>query len=167
MTNVKLFLDVDGVINVFRKPNQNKTGWPELTQAECMGYIITWSPLLLQKLESLGLDLVWTTTWQEEASQFLGPTINFGTGAPWLSPVPGEAFGYPTIDWKFSAVREHVKANPGPFIWIDDEMERKHNLWSRENGGFSFRTMPSQGITPLQLLAMVEYIQSTKESSGV
>lgn len=160
MTTTKLYLDVDGVINVFPKHGRNKTGWEFLSQTTAAGFRITWSEEMLERLTALGMELVWTTTWQEYAPRELAPKIDFGVGSRWLSPPPGFIVSYPTIDWKYAAVKLDQIENPSPFVWIDDEMERVHRVWAAANGGLALRTYETQGITPQMIEAISNFLDS-------
>jgi hypothetical protein len=129
MTQVKLYQDIDACINA-----EMPQGWGKLKEAkvavssghtaltEGFTFKIRWAPAMIEKLASLDLDLVWTTTWQHDAALGVGPVIGWGEDARYLAPLDG-VVSFPTILWKLEAVVHDLEENPGPFVWIDDEIE--------------------------------------------
>jgi hypothetical protein len=62
------------------------------------------------------VDFVWCTNWEEDAQFHFAPKTGMGWYPLAAAPVRE---GW----WKAQAVREHVEAARGPFIWTDDEID--------------------------------------------
>lgn len=123
---VKLFLDVDGVINHW--PSDFPTEFP-VKSATCMRYQITYHAPIWKELAALDVDITWLTTWCELANEWISPLINF----PEL-PVLGsrkELEWDNSSWWKLDQIRDLNLTEP--FIWIDDELghyrEYIYNTW--------------------------------------
>ncbi|MFI5912198.1 HAD domain-containing protein [Dactylosporangium sp. NPDC051541] len=95
------------------------------------------------RLRSLGCDLVWATTWADDANQVLGPLL----GLPAL----------PTVAWTDGSGSEHWKtrdlvawAADRPFVWVDDEIGAADRSWVARNHGapaLLHRVMGRIGLT--------------------
>ncbi|WP_399885105.1 HAD domain-containing protein [Streptomyces sp. BBFR51] len=117
-----LFLDVDGPLIPFGSPTGASTpadhGNPLLARLD---------PGIGARLMALGCDLVWATTWMEEANEVVAPRI----GLPRL----------PVLDWPEHSAEEgprglHWKTRPlvewahgRPFVWVDDEINAMDRQW--------------------------------------
>lgn len=135
-----LLIDVDGPLNPYAaKPHRRPEGYethrlmtPRWQESERERLVTSgqpnkrvralrvWlNPAHGEALAGLGFDLVWATTWEEEANEFIAPLV----GLPPLSfitwPVPRLQPGG-GLFWKTPAVVSWMQ--PGrPFAWIDDE----------------------------------------------
>lgn len=140
-----VFLDIDGVINIF--PGRGKSvkngkhlrhweNWEQEVFADPdtpgVGMRFTWSPEMLEELLALKevVDFVFLSTWVHH-TQGLLPSI-IGTSAisnRYLAKGEGRAdYGSLSFDepwWKVVALEKEISANPRPFIWIDDMYSRK------------------------------------------
>lgn len=158
---VKLYLDVDGVLNAWYA----HVSWPEseianeIATVEGRNYKIIWSKDMIEQLFSLELDVHWTTTWQDAANTTLSPML-FGEerSYPVTTPLNG-IVDFPSIFWKMEAVEADQKADPTPFVWIDDEISFPHIRWAKDNGGLAISPEPNTGITPYHLELIKSYIQ--------
>ncbi|WP_432995387.1 HAD domain-containing protein [Dactylosporangium sp. CA-233914] len=113
-----LFLDVDGPLIPLAPRDTGRHPAVEAA-AERLG-----NPLLARldpadgpRLLTLGCDLVWATTWGEDANQVIGPLLG-------LPPLPVVAWGDEVdtggLHWK---TRDLVAYAAGrPFVWVDDEI---------------------------------------------
>ncbi|UDL15966.1 phosphatase [Microbacterium phage Pumpernickel] len=164
MSTVKLYLDVDGVVNLFPKKGENKSGWDSLSRGKVSQFHITWAPDMIEALRGLGVELVWTTMWMEWAPQHLSRLIGYGSEARYLVPLGEGQPQWPTILWKHKAVHVDQLEKPSPFIWLDDEMSREQRLWAESMGGLAIRTNETQGITPDIVALMREYVAKHTES---
>ncbi|WP_067178173.1 HAD domain-containing protein [Microtetraspora niveoalba] len=115
-----VLLDVDGVLNPFHRPSSR------FARHECVVDGHTYQVLLngrhgteLRGLtEDTGAELVWATTWEENANEEIGPRL----GLPRL-PVIKVTAGAPAADgtlFKTGPVAEYVRGRP--FVWFDDEL---------------------------------------------
>ncbi|MGL4999432.1 MAG: hypothetical protein ACRC5T_10730 [Cetobacterium sp.] len=158
--NTRLYLDVDGVINAWYAHLR----WPEdsienqIAQVGRGNYKIIWSRDMIAELSSLNLDLHWATTWQGAANETLAPMIEFGADSPVIRPPRGEEVSFPSIFWKFESIQADQEVNPGPFVWIDDEITITHMHWAKENGGLAIAPVADYGITPDILATIKEYL---------
>ena len=97
-----LFLDVDGPLIPFGGSSVDEFVDPEL------------GPLL----RALPCELVWATTWMEEANERIAPILGLpplpmiGWPAPSTAP-PG------LLQWKTETIVRYAAGRP--FVWIDDE----------------------------------------------
>ncbi|MBD0696069.1 hypothetical protein [Streptomyces sp. CBMA123] len=79
-------------------------------------------------LTALPFDLVWATTWEEEANSFIGPLL----GLPelpfiaWSDPRPEPEGG---VFWKTPEVVAWARGRP--FAWVDDNITDADRAWAR------------------------------------
>ncbi|MEV6838557.1 HAD domain-containing protein [Streptomyces sp. NPDC051133] len=122
-----LFLDVDGPLVPFgaadldypryRGPLGVAAGHPLLARVD---------PALGARLVALGCELVWATTWTDDANAVLAPWL----GLPALPVVewPDEDEPPGLLHWK---TRPLVAWAAGrPFIWVDDEITEADRAWT-------------------------------------
>lgn len=115
-----VLLDVDGVLNPFRRPSSR------FARHECVVDGCSYQVLLdvrhgeelLSLSEDTGAELVWATTWEENANEEIGPLI----GLPRMPVIKvmagaGAARGE---HFKTGPVAEYVRGRP--FVWFDDEL---------------------------------------------
>lgn len=150
---VTLFMDVDGCLNA-RSP----FGWGArrtavVTDTAGDRIRITWAPRLVEQLAALDVDLVFVTTWLEDATGVLADAIGWGSHARVLRPPAG--LTWPSIGWKADAVAADQMVNPSPFIWVDDELSDRHrNLWP---DAMLISPFDHIGLTPAHLEQMREF----------
>lgn len=123
-----LFLDVDGVLNPFESIRNPPEGYT-LHRMTPTGFPSGLKVLLNHghgaKLLELPVDIVWGTTWEEEANEWIGPHIG-------LPDLPVVEFGASPkrsdsrTHWKTEKLIEY--ADGRPFIWLDDEC----TTWDRQ-----------------------------------
>lgn len=128
-----LFLDVDGALLPFGAAGPYPLYEPAFPQAG----VVTGHPLLTRvdpalgaRLTSLGCELVWATTWGDDANTALAPWL----GLPRL----------PLVDWPDDpddpdydeTAGLHWKTRPlvswaagRPFVWVDDEIADADRAW--------------------------------------
>jgi hypothetical protein len=107
---------------------------------------------------------VWTTTWQEYAPAVLAPALGWlaGSRARYLNSdhhQDADSTEFSLL-WKSKAVLEDQEMGPGPFIWIDDELQDRVIMY-RYTETELVRTSPTPhlmigtkdhlGITPRQM----------------
>ncbi|MFE5212860.1 HAD domain-containing protein [Streptomyces sp. NPDC056600] len=153
-----LFLDVDGPLLPFGgarpAPSAADTGNPLLSRLE---------PGLGPRLLSLGCDLVWATTWQDEANEVLAPRL----GLPALpvvrwpeDPEGPDASGTPRgLHWKTPALV--ARADGRPFVWVDDEIGPVDRLWVEgvhPAPALLQRVDPRRGLTGEDFAALAAFV---------
>ncbi|UOX88140.1 HAD domain-containing protein [Amycolatopsis sp. FBCC-B4732] len=114
MARPLLFLDVDGPLIPFgRRTGDYRTFTDADLGNPLLGRV---DPALGPRLLALGCDLVWATTWFEDANECVAPLLG-------LPPLPVLDFpDEPAAGgrhWKTERIVE--RAAGSPFVWIDDE----------------------------------------------
>ncbi|MEV0458037.1 hypothetical protein [Catellatospora methionotrophica] len=141
MTRPLLFLDVDGPLNPYaaklsRRPEGYLTH--RITTASDDGYDMYGrrrKPLRVwlradhgPRLLALPYDLVWATTWTDEANEWIAPVL----GLPELPvvdwPQPRSS-GRDGVHWKTRRLVEW--AGGRDFAWVDDEVSDTDTAWIR------------------------------------
>jgi hypothetical protein len=163
-----LLLDVDGVLNPMGRPT------PEYRRYHCtIGgevYAVHLNPRhgrrLLDLARATGAELVWATSWEEHANDWIAPRI----GLPSLPVIPvcpdvpserGEMFKTP-----------HVAAYAGrrPFVWFDDQVwaEDEEYLRVRQGQGafLLVHVDAREGLTSRHLGMAHEWLTLTGFSQG-
>lgn len=145
-----LFLDVDGVLNVMIKGTKRKTlveheiglGHPKHLYKVILDELHgPW----LRELADAGFELVWATTWEDEANEHLLdhlglpalPVVPFTAEAelrlplPELLPQPKFSDRHLTWCWKAPSVLRY--AGERPFVWFDDDLSSLHDdAWAEK-----------------------------------
>lgn len=115
-----LFLDIDGVLN---RISSHGDTWPDfelhkLAPFNGNTFYLWLSKSMATELISLPVDIVWLTTWAEEAPRLVAPILGmpeypvagFGTD---MTEGRGSKLG--CVEWWMDTHGER------PFIWIDDD----------------------------------------------
>lgn len=124
MTKPILLLDVDGVLNPDRLPDDWEFEPRFQSDEESGGLPLDLSREMGAAIEEVGFDMRWLTTWGEYANTNIGP--HFGWRA---MPVAAEPYKEHPYFWKVLAV-QRLLAEPGPLVvWIDDEADKFVNLF--------------------------------------
>ncbi|MGV9791285.1 HAD domain-containing protein [Streptomyces sp. NPDC003435] len=117
-----LFLDVDGPLIPFGAPDaayrvfERGAGVPSAGGGHPLLERV--DPGLGARLAALGCELVWASTWMDDANAVLAPWL----GLPPLPVVPWPDEDEPPalIHWKTRPLVEFAAGRP--FVWIDDEI---------------------------------------------
>lgn len=149
-----LFLDVDGPLNPYAaKPHRRPEGYSThrfnpLTEDGVTRWTVhhkhplrVWlNPSHGPSLLGLGFDLVWATTWEAEANDWIGPHIGLPE-LPWVafdrrpSPLPGMPDRTvldtsPGPGGTYFKTAQLVRwADGRPFVWVDDEITLTDAEW--------------------------------------
>ena len=127
MTTIKptLYCDVDGVINIAAKKAQGAASKIIFRKLPSVGRHIKPVPLKIQWRESmvanlalLPVNFIWLTTWNEYAVKILEPLTGIQSHSVIDYHMKFKEIGKQTN--KYVLLRDHQKAQPTPFIWIDD-----------------------------------------------
>jgi hypothetical protein len=112
------------------------------------------------RLLALGCDLVWATTWLEEANEVVGPIV----GLPKL----------PVLGWPDTPVEEgprglHWKTRPlvawaggRPFIWVDDEIRAMDRQWvaaDHPGPALLHRVNPAKGLEDADFAVLADWLR--------
>jgi hypothetical protein len=165
-----LLIDVDGVLNPFSRPT------PDFRRYHCtvgdQVYTVQLNARhgtrLLELALVTGAELVWATTWEEHANEWIGPRL----GLPPLPVIPmgpgsdqgglyGEMFKTP-----------HVAAYVGrrPFVWFDDQVWLEDEEYLRGTQGLDdfllIHVDPRTGLTSQHLAQAHEWLTLSGFSQG-
>ncbi|MFD3732777.1 hypothetical protein [Streptomyces sp. NPDC058632] len=163
-----LFVDVDGPLNPYaakphRRPEGYKTHrlltprWEALERRRLSEWGLPSKPVKPLRvwlhpdhgpvLVALPFDLVWATTWEEEANVFITPVLGL-PGLPvvhWSLPQPVTEDG---VFWKTPEIVTWAKGRA--FAWIDDEITETDFAWVKEyhaGPALLHRIGPRRGLT--------------------
>ncbi|NJC14355.1 hypothetical protein F4558_004181 [Micromonospora profundi] len=145
-----LLLDVDGTLIPFGTPTAAQPGIPRVSDApvppaDAHPLLHKVNPEHGRRLEALPCDLVWATTWMNDANDVLAPLLG-------LPPLP-------VVDWPDSDEVRHLHwKTPGlvewaqgrAFVWVDDEITHADQDWvSAHHLGAALlhRVDPRRGLT--------------------
>lgn len=160
-----LFLDIDGTLLPFGAA----TPYPSYTSRSAPPGAAAAHPLLDRidpglgvRLAALGCELVWATTWLDDANTCV---------APWLGLPP-----LPVVDWpdaEDEPARLHWKTRPlvawaagRPFVWLDDELTATDRTWVAAHHpapALLHRVDHRHGVTDGDLAAVREWLRSPTE----
>lgn len=152
-----LFLDVDGPLIPFGGPGRYADGpaapqrWEPSPAADSNPLLARIDPAHGTGLAALPCDLVWATTWMDDANACIAPLL----GLPEL----------PVVDWTEPSEQEerdvraglHWKTRPlldraggRAFAWVDDEITDRDRAWVAARHGeraLLHRVDPRTGLT--------------------
>ncbi|MCR6484184.1 HAD domain-containing protein [Amycolatopsis sp. OK19-0408] len=151
MNQPLLFLDVDGPLIPFGGGKHETFTTADLGNPLLSRVDPSLGPLLL----ALGCDLVWATTWFEEANECVAPLLG-------LPPLPVLDFPDeptpPRRHWKTHRIVERAAGRP--FVWIDDETTAADRSWvaAHHPGPALLHTVTaSEGLTAADLATIAAW----------
>jgi len=128
---VVLFLDVDGTLLPFQ-PRLGDPRSPAFTadagpSAPANPLLVRLDPRQGTRLLALGCDLVWATSWMDEANEIISPRL----GLPMLPIVPWtDGDEGAVIGRLHGKTRDLVSWAAGrAFVWVDDEITEADRTW--------------------------------------
>lgn len=128
-----LFLDVDGPLIPFGAEPQRyptcATGL-DLRAADANPLLTRINPEHGRKLAALPCEVVWATTWMDDANECIAPLIGLPQLAVVVWPEPSDADEQDERDgrhWKTRALIEWAAGRP--FVWVDDEVTDADRAW--------------------------------------
>lgn len=135
-----ILVDVDGPLNPYlAKPTRRPTGYTthRIRPSGFRRPLRVWldpshGPWLLSLAAATGADLVWATTWEHEANEFISPRL----GLPALEWIDFGGRGSDHRDGhhgKVAAITEW--AGPRPIAWLDDEFQPRDPEWAAARPG--------------------------------
>ncbi|MEU1298971.1 HAD domain-containing protein [Streptomyces shenzhenensis] len=162
-----LFLDIDGTLLPFGAsgpypeyepdtalpgsvPPESAAGHPLLARID---------PRLGPRLAALGCELVWATTWMDDANTCVSPWL----GLPPLPVVewPDEDEPSALLHWKTRPLVDW--ADGRPFVWVDDEITEADRAWVAARHpapALLHRVEHRYGITDADLVALGEWLNT-------
>jgi hypothetical protein len=153
------YVDIDSTLNARNAYREWGLETFKTSKATTEGrtYEISWSQDMIDTLFALDFELVWATTWEEDAGKAIAPLIGHGHNARWLSHYENEP-RFPSIHWKMDKLLVDQEANPSPFVWLDDELRPEHIKKAEELGGLAIRINGAIGISRKNIADIVDYI---------
>ena len=179
MVKTRIYEDIDGCLNAShnarvwrREGDLDQAGYqrawvhPEYDdygfrkRPGLVKYRMEWNDRLIDALNEMDVEFVWTTTWR-------GDALKVGTAMKLihhpqriLHPISGFT-SFPSIEWKDEAILKDQKDSPSPFIAVDDEWDDQHGFRraSLESlGGLVICPDFNFGITPEHVDQMKNYL---------
>ena len=130
-----LFLDVDGPLNPYAaKPSRRPEGYEThrffagTRDWGKRGLRVWLNPAHGPQLLALPFDLVWGTTWEDQANEYIGPVIG-------LPELPVVHFGF-SESTKIPALVRY--ADGRPFAWVDDDIAASDHTYAGTHAGGPF-----------------------------
>src|SRR5690606_25793675 len=163
-----VLLDVDGVLIALAL--QPGPAWERHTCHSCNGnYRVRHNPAhrptLLKLAEETGAELVWATTWCDDANREIGPKI----GLPEL-PVIDVLSGKdePWVNAKVPPVADYV--NGRPFVWLDDDLNDDDHAYLRRHEGVGefliVDVAPRSGLSAYHVQQAADWLASLATPSS-
>ncbi|MEU6859295.1 HAD domain-containing protein [Glycomyces sp. NPDC046736] len=122
-----LFLDIDGTVIPFGRSA------PSAPSAN--PYLARVDPHIGRRLATLRCELVWATTWEDEANREVAPRLGLEAlpVVRWPEPTPegAQEDRWFNLHWKTRTLV--AWASGRPFVWIDDEITADDSAWVVDN----------------------------------
>lgn len=121
-----LFLDVDGPLIPFGGTGYRTVAGPGEESGNPL--LARLDPGLGSRLLGLPCELVWATTWEDEANETLCPRLGLPRLPVVYWPEPSGDEGLDGLHWKTRTILE--RAGGRPFAWADDEITPADRAWA-------------------------------------
>ncbi|MDV9187210.1 hypothetical protein R6L23_03075 [Streptomyces sp. SR27] len=154
-----LFLDVDGPLIPFGAAGGTYPTYPPAVPASVSPLLARLDPAQGPRLAALPYELVWATTWEEEANAWVAPRL--GLPALPLVPWPDEdpAPGRAGLHWKTPALVAWAAGRP--FAWVDDEIGAADRVWVADHHpgrALLHRVDPGRGLGAADFEALAGWV---------
>lgn len=159
-----LLVDVDGVLNPYAAP-ERPPGYDEHRYQPGLLWgpdgLRVWlnpehGPMLVAFAQEHGLELVWATTWEHQANEWIAPRIGLDRELPVVEFGTGAVVKRPVVErW----------AQDRPFAWFDDSFSVLDLQWADERVAAGVPTMlvpvqPQVGLRRSDLPPVAEWVES-------
>lgn len=170
MSRPLLLIDVDGPLNPFaakatRRPDgytthrMSPTSWVSrhANPRDAKPLRVWLNHQHGAMLQALPYELVWCTTWQAEANEWIGPHL----GLPELPHVPFEELWARRPDGTYFKTWDVVRWAQGrPFAWVDDEIgaaDQEFVADIHDGPALLHHINPAKGLLPADFQALTEW----------
>lgn len=158
-----VFLDVDGTLITFKW--RSTTSWRRGSTSDTAAD----NPLLDRlepedgrRLRALGCDLIWATTWMEEANEVISPRL--GLAELPVVPWPDEEEGEEGLHWKTVALTRWAAGRP--FVWLDDEITDADRRWVADHHpgrALLHRVDPNTGLVDADFALIQRWLTNDRD----
>jgi hypothetical protein len=166
-----LFLDVDGPLIPFGATPRQLPGGGYPTFPDASGLRVGGVNPLLSRLDpslgprlvALGCELVWATTWMEEANECVAPRLGLPRLPVVLWPEPDQEERRDGLHWKTRGLL--AWAGGRPFVWLDDEITGTDRRWMAAHHpgpAMLHRVDPASGLTGADFTAVEHWLRAAR-----
>jgi HAD domain in Swiss Army Knife RNA repair proteins len=156
-----LFLDVDGPLipfgaGVHPTYDTDAGGHPLLARV---------NPAHGPRLAALPCELIWATSWMDDANDVIAPLIGLPPLAVVTWPEPSKEDEWLGLHWKTRAIVDRAAGRP--FVWVDDEITDTDRAWvSTHHRGHALlhRVDPRHGLTDGDYATLNEWFSRPRSS---
>jgi hypothetical protein len=159
-----LFLDVDGPLIPFGSvPDRPQAAGytPAAINTQVNPLLDRLVPGIGLHLMALDCDLVWATTWAEQANEVVAPLLGLPSLPVVQWPDTHDGTGPRGLHWKTPHLIEW--ADRRPFIWVDDEISDMDRLWvTAQHPGPSLlhRVDPAKGLVEADFPTLAAWLHA-------
>ncbi|MFD7964174.1 hypothetical protein ACFV5J_25570 [Streptomyces zaomyceticus] len=144
-----LFLDVDGPLIPFGAADGRAyPTYPPTPPSSVSPLLARLDPAHGPRLAALPYELVWATTWEEDANAWIAPRLGLPV-SPVLPWPPGDGPApAPGLHWKTPELVAWAAGRP--FAWVDDEIGAADRAWvaaHHPGPALLHRVDPGRGLT--------------------
>ncbi|WP_328916745.1 MULTISPECIES: HAD domain-containing protein [unclassified Streptomyces] len=164
-----LFLDVDGPLIPFGAPEgypsyphpSDRTG-PEAYGAGANPLLARINPAHGPQLAALPCELIWATTWGNDANEWIAPRLGLPPSPVMVWPEPSEADARDErngLHWKTRALVGRAAGRA--FVWVDDEITDIDRAWASAHHrapALLHRVDPRRGLTDADYTALQAWL---------
>ncbi|MCX5207898.1 hypothetical protein OG689_00930 [Kitasatospora sp. NBC_00240] len=169
-----LFLDVDGPLIPFGGTLREYPApqYPTPAAGAAANPLLArLDPALGPRLAALPCELVWATTWMDDANTDVAPRVGLPDlpvlDPPELSEAQQREDEYRGLHWKTRALVG--RAGGRPFAWVDDEITAADRAWvSAHHRGAALlhRVDPRSGLTGADFAALDDWLRGPGAPAG-
>ncbi|WP_329441151.1 HAD domain-containing protein [Streptomyces sp. NBC_01426] len=156
-----LFLDVDGPLIPFGGTGHREGPAQQGNEGDSGGnpLLARLDPALGARLTALRCDLVWATTWMDDANEYVAPRIGLPDLPVVAWPDPAEEDERAGLHWKTRTLMRWAAGRP--FLWVDDEITPADRAWVAAHHPaptLLHRVDPRTGLTDRDFAALARWV---------